>query len=109
MLVPHFLLWNMAICATRREIMSLWLGLKLFRQYIFGRLFLIRIDNMALTHYRTMRHPTGQATRFLEYLSAFTFDVEYRNTNAIKMQVVCLDCRRVNSLTLSLANNAIGG
>ena len=37
-----------AYCATHREIMALWFGLKLFRQYLLGRHFNIRTDYCAL-------------------------------------------------------------
>ena len=68
-------------CATRREMAALIYGLKQFRQYLLGRHFKIRVDNMALTFYRRMKDPQGQAARFLELLSNYTFDIEYRQTN----------------------------
>ena len=68
-----------AYCATRREMTALIFGLKLFRQYLLGRSFEVRVDNMALTFYQRMKDPTGQAARYLEILSDYTFDIKHRS------------------------------
>ena len=68
-----------AYCTTRREMAALIFGLKQFRPYILGRHFQIRVDNMALTFYRQMKDPTGQAARYLDFLSSFDFEVVHRS------------------------------
>ena len=94
-------------CATRRELTALIFGLKQFRTYLLGRKFEIRVDNQALTYYRRMKEPTGQAARYLDYLSMFDFDVVYRpgarhvNADAVSRLRPCeLDggepCRQCN-------------
>ena len=65
---------------------ALIFGLKQFRQYLLGRHFLVRTDHMAITYYHKMKDATGQAARYLDFLSNFTFDIQYRegarHTNA---------------------------
>ena len=68
-----------AYCATRREMAALIFGLKQFKAYLLGRHFQIRVDNMALTFYQKMKDPTGQAARFLEILSNYSFDIIHRS------------------------------
>jgi len=51
-------------CATRREMTALITGLKQFKQYLLGRHFQIRVDNCALTYYRSMKDATGQCARY---------------------------------------------
>lgn len=68
-----------AYCATRREMAALIFGLKQFRPYLLGRRFQIRVDNMALTYYRNMKDATGQAARYLDFLSLFDFEPVYRS------------------------------
>ena len=67
-------------CATRRELASLIFGLKQFRQYLLGRQFEIRVDNMALYYLKRTKDPQGQFARYLDFLSDFTFDTEYRSS-----------------------------
>ena len=68
-----------AYCATHREMAALIFGLKQFRQYLLGRYFVVRVDNMALTFYQRMKDPTRQAARYLEILSNYTFDIQHRD------------------------------
>ena len=42
-------------CASRRELSSVIFGLKQFRQYLLGRHFLVRVDNMAVSYFRQSR------------------------------------------------------
>jgi len=53
-------------------------GLKQFKQYLLGRHFQIRVDNCALTYYRSMKDATGQCARYLDFLSLFDFETVYR-------------------------------
>jgi hypothetical protein len=65
-------------CVTRREMASLIFGLRHFRQYLLGRRFVVRVDHMALTYYRTCKEPTGQQARYLDFIAEFDFDCQYR-------------------------------
>jgi len=42
-----------------------------------GRHFEVRVDNMALTYYQKMKDPTGQAARYLDFVSNFSFDIKH--------------------------------
>jgi len=66
-------------CSTRREFMAVIFGLKIFRLYLLGRHFLLRVDNQAITYFRTSRDPTGQLARHLDFLADFDFDIQYRS------------------------------
>ena len=66
-------------CPTRREMAALIFGLKQFKPYLLGRHFQIRVDNMALTFYKQMKDPVGQAARYLDFLSSFDFEIIHRN------------------------------
>jgi len=61
-------------------------GLKHFRTYLLGQRFTIRTDHMAIKHYQTAPSLGGQQQRYLDYMSYYDFDVEYRpgklHTNA---------------------------
>jgi len=74
-----FTLAERAYCATRREMTALVFGLKQFRFYLLGRQFQVRVDNMALTYYKTMKDPTGQAARYLDFLSNYDFTLIHRS------------------------------
>ena len=54
-------------------------GLKQFRCYLLGRHFKARVDNRALTFYKQMKDPTGQAARYLDFMSNFSFDIQHRD------------------------------
>ena len=67
-----------AYCVTRREILSVVFALKHFRVYLLGRTFRLRTDHKILEFYNKTREPTGQITRYLDFLSDFDFQMEYR-------------------------------
>jgi len=65
-------------CASRREMAAFIFGLKQFRQYLLGRHFLVRVDNMAVSYIRQSKDATGQIARFLDFLADFDFQIELR-------------------------------
>jgi len=73
-------------CITRKEMAAVLFGLKHFRTYLLGQRFTIRTDHMAIKHYQTAPSLGGQQQRYLDYMSYYDFDVEYRpgklHTNA---------------------------
>jgi len=68
-----------AYCATRREMAALIFGLKMFRSYLLGRHFQIRVDNQALTFYQKSKDTTGQCARYLDFLANFDFEISHRS------------------------------
>ena len=63
---------------TRKEMAAVIFALRHFRVYLIGVKFKIRVDHAALTHLKTVKDPSGQQSRQLEFLSRFNFDIEYR-------------------------------
>ena len=49
-------------CVTRRELGAFIFGLKVFKPYLLGRKFKVRVDHSALTFLRTAKDPIGQDT-----------------------------------------------
>jgi transposase InsO family protein len=66
------------MCAFRREMAALLFGLRHFRRYLLGRRFLVRVDNSAITHFRTTPEPTAQVARNLSFLEEFDFKILHR-------------------------------
>jgi hypothetical protein len=58
-----------AYCVTRKEMAALIFGLKHFRTYLLGRPFVVRVDHMAITYYRTTPDPVGQQARYLDFIA----------------------------------------
>jgi hypothetical protein len=65
-------------CASRREMAALLFGLEHFRRYLLGRKFVVRVDNTAITHFRTTPEPTAQVARSLAFLEEFDFSIIHR-------------------------------
>jgi len=66
------------LCAYRREILGLIFGLKKFRPYVLGRPFVVCVDNMALKYLLTVKNPTAQLARHLDFLADYNFTLEHR-------------------------------
>ena len=49
-----------------------------YRQYLLGRKFLIQTDHQALCWLFSLREPKARIARWIEILSAFHFEIEYR-------------------------------
>ena len=52
--------------------------MRYFRQYLMGRMFLVRTDHSALTWLRRTPEPIGQQARWLEVMEEFHFRIEHR-------------------------------
>ena len=65
-------------CVTRKEMAALIFGLRHFRTYLLGRPFLVRVDHMAITFYRSTPEPVGQQARYLDFMAQFDMELEYR-------------------------------
>ena len=65
-------------CVTDRELLAVKNFAEYFRQYLLGRTFKIRTDHRALVWLFSMREPKSRIARWIEILSAFDFQIEFR-------------------------------
>jgi len=63
---------------TKRELLTIIFGLKMFRQYLLGQSFVIRTDHSELQWLRRIPEPMGQLARWLSVIEQFTFEVLHR-------------------------------
>ena len=63
---------------TRRELLAVVYGLKVYRQYLLGRQFVIRTDHSALQSLRKTPEPIGQQARWQTFIEQFTFVIMHR-------------------------------
>ena len=63
---------------TRKELLAVVNGLKRFRQYLFGRHFVIRVDHAALSWLRRTAEPMPQLARWLTFIEQFDYEVVHR-------------------------------
>ena len=61
-------------CTTRKELLSVVEAVKHWHQYLYGQQFLIRSDHGSLQWLLNFKNGEGQLARFLETLSAYTFN-----------------------------------
>lgn len=108
-------------CVTRKELLAVIFFMKHFRQYLLGRLFLLRTDQAALQWLRRTPQPIGQPSRWLEVLEEFDFRIQHRpgakhgNADALPRRP-CRQCGTcgdnetvnvVNALELGLNNTVV--
>ena len=66
-------------CTTRRELLAVVASVKHFHHLLYGQQFVIRSDHGSLRWILNFRNTgEGQLARFLETLSAYTFQLQYR-------------------------------
>ena len=65
-------------CITDKELLAVRYFTEHYRQYLLGRRFIIRTDHQALKWLFSLKEPKGRVARWLEILSSFNFEVEYR-------------------------------
>ena len=63
---------------TRRELLAVVYGLKMYRQYLLGRNFVIRTDHSALQSLRKTPEPIGQQARWQTFIEQFSFSIVHR-------------------------------
>ena len=66
------------LCTYRRETLGLIFALRKFRSYLLGKKFLVRVDNLAVKSLLTVKNPTGQLARHLDFLADYDFSLEHR-------------------------------
>ena len=64
---------------TRKELLAVVNGLKQFRQYLFGRHFVIRTDHAALSWLRRTPEPMPQLARWLTLIEQYDYEVVHRS------------------------------
>jgi transposase InsO family protein len=77
---------------TRRELLAVIFGFKQFRQFLFGRKFVLRVDHAALTQLRSTPEVVGQAARWLDFIGEYDFDIQHRS-GAAHGNCDALSCR----------------
>ena len=63
---------------TRRELLAVVYGMKVYRQYLLGRHFMVRTDHSALQSLRKTPEPIGQQARWQSFIEQFSFDIKHR-------------------------------
>ena len=65
-------------CVTRKELLAVVEFVKQFRHYLHGPKFRIRTDHAPLRTVLQVREPEGQLARWIEFMSSFSYEIEYR-------------------------------
>ena len=65
-------------CVTDRELLAIKHFLQHFRHYLLGRKFLVRTDHQALRWLFSLKEPKDRTARWIEEISRFEFEIEYR-------------------------------
>lgn len=65
-------------CVTDRELLAVRNFVEYFRHYLLGRGFILRTDHQALKWLFSLNEPKGRVARWIEVLSTYVFEVQYR-------------------------------
>ena len=65
-------------CVTRRELLAVVEFVKQHRHYLQGARFCTRTDHAPLRSIIKAKDPEGQLARWIEFLSTFDFEIQYR-------------------------------
>ena len=68
--------------ASEREMLAIVLSVERFKQYVYGREFVILSDHMPLKFLLTADVPEARLARLMNRLLIFTYTIEYRAGNA---------------------------
>ena len=63
---------------TRKELLAVVEYVKQFRHYLHGPKFRVRTDHAPLRSVRQVKEPEGQLARWIEFMSFFSYEIEYR-------------------------------
>ena len=87
-------------CVTRRELLAIVEFVKQHRHYLQGTRFCIRTDHAPLRFVVQAKDPEGQLARWIDYLSTFDFEIQYRpaqrhlNADALSRRPCVVRCKR---------------
>ena len=65
-------------CVTRRELLAIVVFLEKYKHYVGGQKVKVRTDSGSLRWLFNFKNPEGQLARWLEFLSIFDLELEYR-------------------------------
>ena len=65
-------------CVTDRELLAVKHFVCYYKHYLLGRKFKVRTDHQALKWLFSLKEPKNRIARWIEILSEFNFEVEYR-------------------------------
>ena len=65
-------------CVTDRELLAIKHFVEYYKHYLLGRRFVVRSDHQALKWLFTLKEPKDRVARWIEILSAYSFEIEYR-------------------------------
>ena len=66
-------------CITRKELLAVIHHVKLFKNYLLGRHFIIRTDHSSLKYLNRFKEPEGQLARWLDFLQPFDYEIVHRS------------------------------
>ena len=87
-------------CVTHRELLAVVKAMKHFRPYLYGTKFKLRTDHASLRWLCRRHEPSAQVARWLEIMSAFSYELEHRagkrhsNADGLSRQTPSLDCKQ---------------
>ena len=65
-------------CATDRKLLALKYFVQYYKHYLLGRKFVVRSDHESLKWLYSLKEPKHRIARWIEVLSEFDFELEYR-------------------------------
>jgi transposase InsO family protein len=65
-------------CVTDRELLAIRYFVEYFRHYLIGKPFRLRTDHQALKWLFNLKEPKGRIARWIETLSTYVFEIEFR-------------------------------
>lgn len=64
--------------AQEKELLAVVHCLRVWRHYLLGSKFIVKTDNVAVSHFLTQPKLTPKQVRWQEHLAEFDFDLEYK-------------------------------
>ena len=65
-------------CVTDKELLAVKRSIQHFKHYLLGRRFTVRSDHQVLKWLFSLKEPKSRVARWIEDLSAYDFQIEYR-------------------------------
>ena len=65
-------------CTTHKELLAMVEAILRFHHYLAGAPFLVRTDHASLQWLKSFKNPTGKLSRWIEKLSSYQFEIQYR-------------------------------
>ena len=65
-------------CTTDKELLAARYFIEYCRQYLLGKKFIVRSDHQSLVWLFKLKEPRGKIARWIEVLSQYDFEIQYR-------------------------------